>query len=118
TWRCGSELDAPSSAARARPEGRGQPLRHLTLQPELAGVPEHGGAVFVGVLVQDDPIGFAAAWDRLSESAKAREAAPWWRCRWSKAVACAGPRWRDALATRRSASIHVLVPTLPSVAPP
>jgi hypothetical protein len=39
---------------------RRQPLRHDPLQPELAGMPEHCGAIFVDVLIKDDPIGLAA----------------------------------------------------------
>jgi hypothetical protein len=36
---------------------RGQPLRHDALEAELAGVPEHGGAVLVRVLVEEDAAG-------------------------------------------------------------
>jgi hypothetical protein len=32
----------------------GQPLRHNSLETEFAGVPEHGGAVLVCVLVEHD----------------------------------------------------------------
>ncbi len=47
-------LDLEPVPRRARP-WRGQPLRNDASEPELAGMPEHGGADFVGVLVEHDP---------------------------------------------------------------
>jgi hypothetical protein len=37
--------------------GRREPLRHDALKTKPAGVLEDGGAVFVGVFIEDDPGG-------------------------------------------------------------
>jgi glutaminyl-peptide cyclotransferase len=45
-------LDLNPITGRPGMVGRGEPLRHDALEPELAGVPEHHGALLVGVLVE------------------------------------------------------------------
>ena len=55
-WVCYQVIEAHHTARARRdgPVGRRQPLRHYAFEPELAGVPEHRGAVLVGMLVEHD----------------------------------------------------------------